>query len=146
MKSNLSLAIKIATEAHDGQTDKGGSPYILHPLRVMMAVTGDRERIAAVLHDVAEDCPLWPLARLRDQPFSGGVCDALDHLTRRPGEDYWAFIDRCALDPIARVVKLADLKDNMDWSRIPRPTERDADRMRKYVRASAILLTHPHPL
>lgn len=141
MKSNLSLAIKIATEAHDGQVDRGDAPYILHPLRVMLAVKGDRERIAAVLHDVAEDCPDWPLDRLREQNFSGAVCDALDALTRRPGEDYADFINRCAADPIARVVKLADLKDNQDISRIKNPTESDAERVRKYVRASMILMS-----
>lgn len=141
MKSNLSRAIKIATEAHDGQLDKGGAPYILHPLRVMLAVQGDRERIAAVLHDVAEDCPEWPLWRLQAEPFSGAVCDALDALTRRAGEDYRAFIDRCAADPIARVVKLADLKDNMDLTRIDHPTEKDAQRVRRYVDASMILLS-----
>jgi len=144
MKSNLSLAIKIATEAHDGQTDRGGAPYILHPLRVMMAVQGDRERIAAVLHDVAEDCPEWPLAKLKEQPFSGAVCDALDALTRRPGEDYFDFIFRCSLDPIGRIVKLADLKDNQDLSRIKHPTEKDAERVRKYVNASMILLSSVH--
>lgn len=144
MKSNLSLAIRIATEAHDGQEDKGGAPYILHPLRVMLAVNGPRERIAAILHDVAEDCPEWPLERLKQQPFSGAVCDALDALTRRQGEDYWEFIDRCGADPIARMVKLADLKDNQDLSRIKRPTEQDADRVRKYVRASMILLSLEH--
>lgn len=141
MKSNLSLAIAIATEAHDGQVDRGGAPYILHPLRVMLAVQGTRERIAAVLHDVAEDCPAWPLDRLKAQPFSGGVCDALDALTRRPGEEYSVFIERCAADPIARVVKMADLKDNCDLSRIKRPTEKDAERVRKYVNASMVLLS-----
>ena len=143
MKSNLSLAIQIATEAHDGQRDRGGAPYILHPLRVMLAVEGDREKIAAVLHDVAEDCPEWPLARLREQPFSGAVCDALDALTRRPGEDYWTFIGRCNADPIARSVKLADLRDNQDLTRIKNPTEKDAERVRKYVTASMILLSGP---
>lgn len=143
MKSNLSLAIKIATEAHDGQEDRGGAPYILHPLRVMLAVQGDRERIAAVLHDVAEDCREWPLLRLQTQPFSGAVHDALDALTRRKGEDYFDFINRCAADPIARVVKLADLKDNQDISRIKNPTEKDAERVRKYVTASMMLLSHP---
>lgn len=142
MKSNLSLAIQIANEAHDGQQDKGGAPYILHPLRVMLSVQGDRERIAAVLHDVAEDCPEWPLERIKAIPFSGAVCDALDALTRRQGEDYWGFIDRCAADPIAKVVKLADLKDNQDLSRIKRPTEQDALRVQKYVKASMILLSH----
>lgn len=142
MKSNLSLAIQIANEAHDGQHDKGGSPYILHPLRVMMAVEGDTERIAAVLHDVAEDCPEWPLERLCALPFSGAVCDALHALTRRHGEDYWDFIDRCAADSIAKVVKMADLKDNQNLSRIKRPTEADALRIQKYVKASMILLSH----
>lgn len=141
MKSNLSLAIKIATEAHDGQVDRGGAAYILHPLRVMLAVQGDRERIAAVLHDVAEDCPGWPLARLKEQHFSGAVCDALDALTRREGEAYFDFIARCAADPIARVVKLADLKDNCDLSRIRNPTEKDAERVRKYVDASMVLMS-----
>lgn len=142
MKSNLSLAIKIATEAHDGQVDRGGAPYILHPLRVMLAVQGDRERIAAVLHDVAEDCPEWPLERLKAIPFSGAVCDALDALTHRPGEDYWAYIDRCAADPVARVIKLADLKDNQDMSRIKNPTDKDRERLMKYVDASMILMSH----
>lgn len=141
MKSNLSLAIAIATEAHDGQVDRGGAPYILHSLRVMLAVEGDRERIAAVLHDVAEDCHDWPLDRLKALPLSGAVCDALDALTRRHGEDYSAFIERCAADPIARVVKLADLRDNCDISRIKRPTEKDAKRIRKYVDASMVLLS-----
>lgn len=141
MKSNLSLAIQIATEAHDGQTDRGGAPYILHPLRVMLSVQGDRERIAAVLHDVAEDCPEWPLTRLRSYPFSGGVLDALDALTRRRGEDYFAFINRCALDPTARIVKLADLKDNQDITRLKNPTEKDAERVRKYVTASMMLIS-----
>lgn len=141
MKSNLSLAIKIAVEAHDGQVDLGGAPYILHPLRVMAAVNGDRERIAAVLHDVAEDCPEWPLSRLREQNFSGAVCDALDALTRRPGEEYFAFIKRCAADPIARVVKFADLRDNSDLSRIRHLTEKDAARARKYIDASMMLLS-----
>lgn len=141
MKSNLSLAIKIATEAHDGQVDRGGAPYILHPLRVMLAVHGERERIAAVLHDVAEDCPDWPLSRLREQNFSGAVCDALDALTRRSAEDYSDYIARCAADPIARVVKFADLKDNQDLSRLKTITEKDAQRCRRYVDASMFILS-----
>lgn len=141
LKSNLSLAINIATEAHDGQIDRGGAPYILHPLRVMLAVEGERERIAAVLHDVAEDCPEWPLDRLRSLPFSGGVCDALDALTRRTGEDYFDFIIRCGMDPIARTVKLADLEDNMNLRRIKKPNEKDFERVQKYGRACTMLLS-----
>jgi (p)ppGpp synthase/HD superfamily hydrolase len=58
--STLERAIAIAAEAHAGQTDKAGAPYILHPLRMMMGLTSDEERIVAVLHDVCEDCPGWP--------------------------------------------------------------------------------------
>jgi len=56
---NLEKAIKIAVEAHMGQVDKGGNPYILHPLRVMLSLNSEEERIVGVLHDVVEDCEGW---------------------------------------------------------------------------------------
>lgn len=65
--NTLERAIAIAAEAHAGQADKGGAPYILHPLRVMLAMSGDDERIAAVLHDVCEDCPAWSLTGPQEQ-------------------------------------------------------------------------------
>lgn len=109
---NLNYAITLAAQAHAGQFDKGGSPYILHPLRVMLACKTEAERITAILHDTVEDCGI-ELGMLSEH-FGGGVADAVDAMTRRQGETYEAFIDRCALNPIARVVKLADIADNMD--------------------------------
>lgn len=83
--STLERAIVIASLAHAKQADKAGAPYILHPLRVMLSVRGEEERIAAVLHDVVEDTP-WTLEALREQGFSDAVVSAVDALTRRPSE------------------------------------------------------------
>ncbi|MGO4389064.1 HD domain-containing protein [Microvirga sp. 2YAF29] len=138
----MERAIAIAAEAHAGQSDKGGNPYILHPVRVMMTSRergGDEAAIAGVLHDVIEDCPDWTKGRLAAEGFSPAIMTALDCLTRRPSEDYMAFVARCGRDPIARVVKLADLKDNMDLSRLQSPTERDLERLERYRRATELL-------
>lgn len=108
----LTSAIMIACEAHEGQTDKAGEPYIFHPLRVMMSLTDDKHRIVAVLHDVAEDYEFgWD--RIKDGDFGEDIEAAVDALTRRDGEPYSEFISRCGADPIARVVKLADIEDNL---------------------------------
>ena len=132
--STLERAITIATRAHDGATDKGGHPYILHPLRVMLAMDSTEERITAVLHDVLEDT-LWTMAQLRQEGFSETVLQALEAVTRREGEDYITFARRAGTNPLAKKVKLADLTDNMDLSRIPQPTERDLQRYLKYRKA-----------
>jgi (p)ppGpp synthase/HD superfamily hydrolase len=84
--STIERAIAIAAEAHAGQADKAGAPYILQPLRVMLRMTGTDARIVAVLHDVCEDCPGWDFARLRREGFSEDVLMALDSVTKRDGE------------------------------------------------------------
>ena len=137
--STLERAIVIAVEGHSGAKDKGGQPYILHPLRVMLSFPSPEERIVAVLHDVCEDCPGWTLERLRAEGFSGRVITALDAVTKREGEDYKAFIARAAADPIGRRVKLADLQDNSDISRIAAPTDSDRQRIAKYHDAIKLL-------
>lgn len=132
--NKLDEAIILATQAHADQVDKGGAPYILHPLRVMMAMTTEQERIVAVLHDVVEDSD-YALSDLA-AAFGWDVYDAVDALTRRDGETYEAFIKRCAQNPIARRVKLADLADNMDLSRLGRePTPDDQRRFDRYNNA-----------
>lgn len=136
--ATLERAISIALEAHSGQYDKAGQPYILHPLRVMLAVTRPEERIAAVLHDVVEDSD-WTLDRLRLEGFSESVISAVDSVTRRGGEDYEEFVRRASQDPVGRAVKRADLIDNLDLSRIVSPSERDHERVAKYRRALALL-------
>lgn len=130
----LNKAISIAAQAHAGQTDKGGAPYILHPLRVMMNVEGEAGQICAVLHDVVEDSGI-AFDDLRREGFDENIVAALNCLTRRAGESYDEFIDRVLQNEIACKVKRADLADNMDLARIPDPTEKDIERRVKYVAA-----------
>ncbi len=136
--STLERAIALAAEAHAGQTDKAGAPYILHPLRVMLALETSEERIVGVLHDVMEDTA-WTLEALRAEGFSPEMLAALEAVTRRAGEPYEAFVRRAAANPIGRKVKRADLCDNLDRTRIPHPTERDRERWLKYERALALI-------
>jgi (p)ppGpp synthase/HD superfamily hydrolase len=133
--STLERAIAIAAEAHAGQVDKAGAPYVLHPLRMMLSMSSIDERIVAALHDVCEDCPGWTSDRLRSEGFSNYIIDALQSVTKRDAEDYDDFVRRSAADQIGRRVKLADLLDNSDISRIAVPTERDLKRIAKYRRA-----------
>jgi (p)ppGpp synthase/HD superfamily hydrolase len=105
----------------------------------MLRVTLPEERIAAVLHDVVEDNKHWTLDRLRLEGFSDSVIAAIDSLTHRDGESYEDFVKRAAANPIGRVVKRADLLDNLDPSRIANPTAKDAERAAKYRNALALL-------
>ena len=141
--STLERAIAIAAEAHAGQVDKAGAPYVLHPLRMMLRVSSINERIVAVLHDVCEDCQGWTFDRLRGEGFSELTIEALQSVTKRDGEDYEDFVRRAAANPIGRRVKLADMIDNSDMSRIAEPTERDFQRVEKYRRAIDLISRLP---
>jgi hypothetical protein len=132
--NTLGRAIAIAAMAHEGQVDKAGAPYVFHPLRMMLRMTTTDERITAVLHDAVEDTDVT-LEALRAEGFSETIIEAIDSLTQRPGESYQALILRAAANPIGRRVKLADLEDNSDLSRIAHPTARDYRRIEKYQRA-----------
>ncbi|QTD35538.1 HD domain-containing protein [Pseudomonas fluorescens] len=134
MTQTLERAIAIATTAHAGQVDKGGAPYILHPLKVMLRMSSLEERIVAVLHDVVEDCGI-SLEDLRKEGFSEDVLSAIESVTKVPGESYEDFVERAAQNPIGRVVKLADLEENSDLSRIASPSWEDLERIEKYRRA-----------
>jgi len=138
MTQTLERAIAIAATAHAGQVDKGGAPYILHPLKVMLRMTTLEERIVAVLHDVVEDCGV-SLDDLRKEGFSEEVLSAIESVTKVPGESYDDFVDRAAQNPIGRAVKLADLEENSDISRIASPGWEDLERIEKYRRAIARL-------
>jgi (p)ppGpp synthase/HD superfamily hydrolase len=140
MRTELGRAIAIATAALDGQVDQGGQPKILHCLRVMLAVETPFQRLVAALHDVLEDAPMWSAQRLRGEGVSADVVRVVELLTRDKAADYHAYIGRLAQDPDARAVKLADLADNMDTTRLPRMNEQDVERLRKYHRARAYLL------
>ncbi|MDD5946003.1 MAG: HD domain-containing protein [Clostridia bacterium] len=135
----INKAISIAALAHDGQTDKAGKPYIFHPLRVMLNAEGDENvKCAAVLHDVLEDTAIT-VADLEAAGFGENIITALKLLTRTPDDDYMEYVKRLKNNSIAKAVKLADLADNMDMSRIPSPTERDFARLEKYKCALEIL-------
>lgn len=132
--ATLERAIAIAAMAHEGQVDKAGMPYVLHPLRMMLAVDTAEARMAAVLHAVVEDTAVT-LEQLRAEGFPDAVIEAVEALTKRDSEDYDAFIRRVAPNPIARKVKLADLRDNSDLTRIAQPAEKDRQRIERYQRA-----------
>ena len=140
--SSLENALAIAAAAHAGQIDKAGQPYILHPIRVMLSVKNGDERIAAILHDVVEDTPV-SFDDLESEGFSAAVVDAVRALTKTEGESRIEAALRAVKDPIARQVKLADVSDNMDLSRIPSPTEKDHARQEEYKRVRDILLAGP---
>ena len=140
MTNMLGTAIAIASAVHEDQTDKGGKPYILHPLRMMMRLrTNDEELMAiAVLHDVVEDSKgEWPLSRLaiEGNGMSERVIAGVDALTRRDGESYDHFIKRCAANPDAKLVKREDLRDNSDITRLKGLRQKDFERLEKYSRA-----------
>lgn len=136
--STLERAIAIAVEAHAGQIDKAGEPYVLHPLRVMFGVKTPEARIAAVLHDVVEDSD-WTIDDLRQEGFSEAILAAVDAVTRRRDESYEEFVNRSGRDPVGREVKIADLRDNSNLARIAEPTEKDLQRLQRYLKALGTL-------
>lgn len=131
--STLERAIEIAAKAHAGKKDKAGAPYILHPIRVMLKLSSPEEQITAVLHDVVEDSE-WTLADIRREGFSETIVAAIGSVTRRKDESYNQVVLRAAANAIGRRVKLADLEDNCDLSRIANPTKHDQERIEKYRR------------
>jgi (p)ppGpp synthase/HD superfamily hydrolase len=128
----LERALAIACEAHKGQTDKVGEPYVLHVLRVVLAVEGDDPRIVAALHDVVEKSPEWTLERIAVESFPPEIVEAVDALTRRPHESEEAYLARATADPLARAVKRADLADNLAQMHRKAPGDRDAGREAEY--------------
>lgn len=129
--SLLERAIQLATQAHEGQVDKAGKPYIGHPLRVMNNLTTLEEKIVGVLHDTIEDTNLT-LHQLSQQGFSTEIIAAVEAITKRHGEDYETYLQRVLKNAIALKVKIADMSDNLDETRIAKPTERDEQRWEKY--------------
>lgn len=129
--SDLKTAIEIATQAHQGQVDKAGQPYINHPLAVMALVETEPEKIVAVLHDVVEDTAVT-LAELREQGFSQEVLVAVEAITKVAGMSYGDYLEQVKANPIALKVKIADMTQNLDLSRIANPTEQDYQRLAKY--------------
>jgi (p)ppGpp synthase/HD superfamily hydrolase len=130
--------MEIAVSAHKRQVDKAGAPYIMHPLRVMMSLSTEAERIVGILHDVVEDSD-WTFELLEEEGFEDQILVALASVTAISGESYDDFIVRASSNPIGRQVKIADLKYNMDMKRISDPTDCDFERLKQYSRSLAYL-------
>lgn len=135
--TDYELALKIATTAHKGKVDKAGVDYINHPIAVASTLSGEKEKVVALLHDVCEDSDVQ-IATIRDL-FGDEIADAVDCMTHAKGESYEAYIRRIALNEIATNVKLADLTHNMDLTRMPEVTDKDLKRVEKYKKAYSFL-------
>ena len=134
-------ALEIAYAAHQGQTDKGGLPYIFHPYHLAEQMTDEISACVALLHDVVEDTAVtfWDLER----QFPKEVTDALRLLTHERGTDYFEYIRAIRSNPLAVKVKLADLAHNSDETRFAGcgelPEKQLSERREKYAKAKAIL-------
>ena len=124
--ATLERALTIACEAHKGQVDKANEPYILHVLRVVLAVDGTDERMVAALHDVVEKNAEWTLERIAVESFPPEIVEAVDALTRRAGETEEAYLARATAEPLARTVKRADVADNLAQVRRRAPAADEA--------------------
>lgn len=131
-------AMEICYRAHDGQLDKGGVPYVFHPLHLAEQMDDEYSTCVALLHDVMEDGGVKP-PELYEAGFPNEVVDAVELLTRRDKEPYMEYVERIKKDSLAVKVKLADLEHNSDMSRLNKITEHDIERKEKYEKAIKLL-------
>ena len=135
---NTKKALKLCFEAHKEQKDKGGMPYVFHPFHLAEQMTDEDTTVTALLHDVVEDTD-YTLDDLRQMGFGGRVIAALDLLTHREEVPYMEYVAAIGKNPIARAVKLADLRHNSDLSRLDTVTEQDREQREKYLAALRLL-------
>lgn len=134
----LELAIEVATKAHAGQLDKGGNLYILHSQAVAASLDSTENKIVAYLHDVVEDTNIT-LEDLEKMGFTYRIVNSIRILTKSKDISYDDYLKSVKKDSNAWHVKMADIKHNMDISRIPEPTAKDVARIEKYKKALAFL-------
>jgi len=132
--ATLDRAVRIAAQAHAGQKDRYGDSYILHPLRMMVRMSDEKEMIVAVLHDVVEKSE-WTLDALCQEGFSEEIIEAVDCLTKRSQESYDDHIDRTKKNVLAKRVKLADLEDNLNQVQTKGSSKKDSERLARYHKA-----------
>lgn len=153
----IKQCLKIASEAHATQLDKAKITYLLHPILVsLMVETHDRSvlkrwgcalneqeliwaQCVALLHDVLEDSTVTVENLRNDHHLPLEICDAVDILTKNEGEDYADYLRRVKANPLSKVVKLADLLDNANLDRLPKVTDDDRARRKKYLKAMLYL-------
>ena len=133
-QSMVDLALSIARKAHEGQLDKAGVDYIEHPIYVASQVDTEEEKAVALLHDVIEDSPV-SAEELLQAGLPETVVTAVQVLTKKKEQDYQTYLETVKKNPLARVVKLADLEHNSDLSRLSCITEKDRERLKKYKKA-----------
>jgi len=136
---SLERAISIAASAHAGSLADDKEPYIFHPLRVMLALDTEDERIVGVLHDVVEKTTLT-LDNLRSEGLPGHILEAIDSVSRRKGEEYSDFVRRTRENSLGRRVKIADLKDNIEKVRLHLEDLKAREKLAKYEEALASFL------
>lgn len=136
--STLEKSIALAATQHAGQLDKGGQPYILHPLRLMLQFSNPTLQIIAVLHDILEDTATTA-EDLKALGFSVEIIQSIQALTKQTGESRLQAAKRTTLNPLATQVKYVDVLDNMNLSRINNPTARDFARLEEYKEVLEIL-------
>jgi hypothetical protein len=127
----IDISLKIAIDAHNGQVDKAGSPYILHPIRLMLKMKDEKSMSAAILHDVVEDSDISE-GDLRSRGIPDEVIKAVLCLTKKENESYDLFVERVLKNKIAIQVKIADIEDNINTLRLPNLSNEDLKRLRKY--------------
>ncbi|WP_312653651.1 GTP pyrophosphokinase [Proteiniclasticum sp.] len=133
-------ALTLASVKHAGQKDKGNDPYVMHVIRVMMNVETESDKIVALLHDLLEDTDITK-SDLLAFGFDEETVKKLDLLSRKDTEDYMDYIKRLSADPAAVRVKLSDLRDNLNRTRLKdKLTDKDFERLKKYHRAEVYLL------
>ena len=131
-------AMKLAYEAHQGQTDKNGIPYIFHPVHLAEQMTDENTTVCALLHDVVEDTP-YTLADLQGMGFPPEAIDALTLLAHDKSVPYMDYVRKIKMNRIASTVKLADLRHNSDLSRLDTVDDDALKRVKKYKQAMSIL-------
>jgi len=136
--TDVEAARALAEEMHAGQLDKAGLPYVTHPQRVAGRLERPEAKVVGWLHDTVEDTALT--VQDIEARFGPETAAAVDAISRREDESWSDYIDRVAQNPMARLVKISDLIDNSNLSRIPRVTMRDVKRQAKYNRALQKLL------
>lgn len=133
-------AMRIAYKAHDGQKDKSGLPYIMHPVHLAEQMTDEDSCVVALLHDVVEDTNVT-IGDLVNDGFTRNQISAIEAMAHEKTVPYMVYIKNLSKNPLAVSVKRADLAHNMDLSRIPHPTETDEKRIDRYTEALKILNT-----
>lgn len=131
-------AMRTAYKAHEGQVDIAGMPYIFHPIHLAEQMDTEDSICLALLHDIVEDTDLT-IKELRKRGFKEEVLIALELITKKPDEEYFSYIKKVKESPLATQVKIADLKHNMDVSRLKKPSKYSEKRIKKYKKALSLL-------